>query len=106
MWKIVLDILKKAAKYGAVAFTGYEIGDKLNSEGQQQVVHKETTIIKEQQSASTTEHFVLIIIALLFFGLIIASISQIFKCIHNKNKNKNSVTANIYQHLSSFIWRP
>lgn len=82
MWKILLDILKKASKYGAVAFTGFEIEDKLSSNGQQ-TVHKETTVIKEQQCASTTESIVLIIIAIFFFGLIITSISQIFKCIQN-----------------------
>lgn len=49
MWKILLDILKKASKYGAVAFTGYEIEDKLSSNGQQTMPQTNYTSLKKLQ---------------------------------------------------------
>lgn len=53
MWTTILNILKKAAKYGAIAVTGYEIGDEISSTPNQ--ILKETTITKEQQQNNKSE---------------------------------------------------
>lgn len=40
MWSSVLSIAKNVAKHCAIAFTGYEISDKFNSNDKSQVVKK------------------------------------------------------------------
>lgn len=57
MWTTILNILKKAAKYGAIAVTGYEIGDEIGDEisSTPNQILKETTITKEQQQNNKSE---------------------------------------------------
>lgn len=91
MWDVLLLIIKKAAKYGAIAFTGYEIGEHFDKKENQ--IIKETTIIKEKGEQSNDTW--LIIISLAFFALIVASTIQLIKCATKRNSNNNTANAMI-----------
>lgn len=93
MWDVLITVLKKAAKYGAVAFTGYEIGEQLESNKNSQQIVKETTIIKEK--AEPTNDTWVIIIAFAFFAIIAASTVQLVKCATKRNSNNNTANAMI-----------
>lgn len=93
MWNVVINIIKKVSKYAAVAFTGYEIKEKLGSSEQAQIV-KETTIIKEN-SANSSNEVIFIIFAMVTVGIIFTAITQVYKCMVNKNTNNNTANASI-----------
>lgn len=86
MWNVLLKVLKKATKYGIIAFTGYEVGDKLGSN--QESIVKETTIIKEKSENS--HEIWIIVIAIAFLAIIAASTVQIIKCTTKRNTNNNT----------------
>lgn len=94
MWSTLWSIGKKIGKYCAIAFTGYEISDKLNSNEKSQVL-KETTIIKQEPIEKSPSEILLIITAIVLVGIIFTAATQVTKCLKNKNNNNSTANANI-----------
>lgn len=92
MWQTCVKVFKSIAKYGAIAFTGYEVGNSLDSNKVQ--VQKETTIITKEGENLSIQSVTLLIIIMVFIGILCATIKQVFKCVVNYSKNNNSTSVN------------
>lgn len=93
MWNTIFKFGRKIGVYAATAFSGYEIGTKIDGSDSQTV--KETTIITKENANTNIENIVILLTAMVFIAILFVSIQQIFKCIANHNKSNNSASANI-----------
>lgn len=93
MWTTLINFTKKVGNFAMIAFSGYEIGKKIDGPNGNQIV-KETIITTENSKNLSIENIVLIVVLMVCIGIVFAAISHFVKCITKKNTNNQQSHVN------------